>query len=310
MSTAHTAALVPQASQAGIWIHDPASTDPEVWQGLLNKVEARLYGLQRLAPVHSLESDWAAWLDAESQPEQIPAVDEVLGLGQLWRTVWGGAVFVCYPQQKARSTRLGFATFAQPSMCAHYFDAQRQFQLPAPPPTTSLSESSGLTFTAVTPVEPVQALQTAGATAPLRDTVAEAKFRSVFEQGAEEKFEDGMESEFSRELESLVKAYGAASKPILARLLEDASISPAVWAEALRCLGRLDDPASREARLWVLEKGLTSPFLIIRDGAALGLASMDDPSAIPYLQLAVDSERVPELRTDMEQVLSQLASHE
>jgi hypothetical protein len=146
----------------------------------------------------------------------------------------------------------------------------------------------------------------ASATAPARNIDAEGRFRTAFQRSAEERFEDGMESEFSKELELLVKAYGPSSKDILSRLLEDDSVSAKAWGEAMRWLGRFDDRASHEARLWVLEKGLTAHSAFVRDGAALGLASMDDPSAIPYLQRAIDSEKVGGLREDLQEVLSQL----
>lgn len=149
-------------------------------------------------------------------------------------------------------------------------------------------------------------VQSVNTTAPSRNQDAEKRFRTAFQRGREERFEDGMESDFSNELESLVRTYGPNSKQILARLLEDKSISGRVWGEAMRCLGRLDDSGSYGARLWVLEKGLSSDSELIRDGAALGLASMDDLNAIPYLERAVRSETFGSLRSDMQDVLSQL----
>jgi len=146
------------------------------------------------------------------------------------------------------------------------------------------------------------------ATARLDECVADKEFDAIFRRASEERFEDGMESQFSRDLEALVNAYGSSSKGVLSRLLNDESVPAGVWAEAMRCLGRVDSPSSREARLWLLEKGLTARSPLIRDGAALGLASMDDPSAIPYLQRAIASETLRGLRSDMQEVLSQLTS--
>jgi hypothetical protein len=154
--------------------------------------------------------------------------------------------------------------------------------------------------------EAFQAVSAVSATVPARNPSAEARFKAAFRKGREERFEDGMESDFSNELESLVRTYGPNSKQILARLLEDRSISDRVWGEAMRCLGRLEDPGSHGERLWVLEKGLSSDSEFIRDGAALGLASLDDLSAIPYLERAIESEALGALRSDMQEVLSQL----
>jgi hypothetical protein len=153
-------------------------------------------------------------------------------------------------------------------------------------------------------------VQSVNTTAPSRNQGAETRFKAAFQRGRQERFEDGMESNFSAELESLVRTYGPSSKEILAGLLEDNGVSAEVWGEAMRCLGRLDDPASQEARLWLLEKGLTSRSAFVRDSAALGLASMDHPSAIPYLQRAIEAEKIAELRADMNEVLAQLTSHE
>jgi len=308
MSTAPVGTTIPQVSSAGIWIHDPANTDPEAYRSLSSMVLPRLP-----TTAVSLQPGCAGRLGTESGRTPIHVVCDLLYLGQphLMLALTGG-LLVDYNLGKEGSTQtiLGFPS-AKPrfgKFCLQYFDPQ--FRLVAPPSTTSPFDSCGLTFTAVIPAETCQAVQADSATTPVRDEEAEAKFRSLFQRGSEQDFEDGMESEFSLELESLVKAYGPNSKPILTRLLEDASVSPYVWAEGLRCLGRLADAASHETRLWVLEKGLTSAIPIVRDGAALGLASMDDPSAIPYLQQAINSERIGELRKDMEQVLSQLVSQE
>jgi hypothetical protein len=163
-----------------------------------------------------------------------------------------------------------------------------------------IREDGRILFPITLPLEP------ACATAPARNPDAIARFRAAFNRARDERFEDGMESEFSNELESLMVTYGSTAKDILSLLLEDESVSERVWGEAMRSLGRFGDRPSREARLWVLEKGLTSSSAFVRDGAALGLASMDDPSAIPYLQRAISSEELEGLRADMQDVLLQL----
>ena len=149
-------------------------------------------------------------------------------------------------------------------------------------------------------------LQSENPTVLVTDEEAESRFESLFRSARESHFEDGMESQFSRYLTSLVQAYGPISKDILARLFEDRRISPEVLSEALRWLGRMEDQPTYGARLWLLEKGLTSPDASVRDGATLGLASMDDPRAIPYLERAIQAEKMTELRHDMEEVLGQL----
>lgn len=156
--------------------------------------------------------------------------------------------------------------------------------------------------------EGYRALGTLSATSLLMDRITEERFEAVFQRGARELFEDGIESEFIRELEQLVRAYGTQSQDILTRLFEDDNLSAEVRAEAMRWVGIAEMALPRESRLWLLEKGLTSTSAPVRDGAALGLASMNDANAIPYLERAASTETIDELRASMEQVLTQLKS--
>jgi HEAT repeat protein len=131
---------------------------------------------------------------------------------------------------------------------------------------------------------------------------------ALFGAAKEQNFEDGMESEFSKGLLELVKECGADTIEALAPLIIEEKVNPEVASEALRWLGQIEHPVSYRARLWLLERGLRCSSARVRDGAALGLAFLDDPHAIPYLQQAIQQEHVSELRADMEQVLAQLES--
>jgi hypothetical protein len=148
-------------------------------------------------------------------------------------------------------------------------------------------------------------------TAPTRDprnTEKTHQFRFAFQRAAKEHFEDGMSSDFTNELETLVRHTRNDTKAILLSLLEDETISSSVWAEAMRWLGRAGGLLSNSSRLSLLEKGLTSIHPAIRDGAILGLSSLDDPSAITRLERAAANEPIAQLRKDMEAVISQLKS--
>jgi hypothetical protein len=68
----------------------------------------------------------------------------------------------------------------------------------------------------------------------------------------------------------------------------------------------MEDLKSYEFRRWLLERSLTLPLGVVKDGAILGLASMDDKHAIPYLKEATENESSTEIKQDMEQVLEQL----
>jgi hypothetical protein len=138
------------------------------------------------------------------------------------------------------------------------------------------------------------------------DRLAEREFRFAFLRAVDERFEDGMESQFSRELDSLVRGFGAGSLDVLGVLLQDLSVSSVVRAEALRWVGRAEGAISHSARLLLLSTGLSSGSALVRDSAALGMAAMDDPAAIPLLEQAVELERNSELKADMRQVLEEL----
>lgn len=144
---------------------------------------------------------------------------------------------------------------------------------------------------------------------PERAPKIDTKVRHAFAAAVDEIFEDGMCSEFSTRLEALVIDYGDACIEAVAKLLIYEEARPEIASEALRCLGRIDHPSSYSQRLWLLEKCLLSPSGAVRDAAALGLASLDDPRALPYVRQAADRERIPLLRTFLQQVVDQLEEH-
>lgn len=123
-------------------------------------------------------------------------------------------------------------------------------------------------------------------------------------------FEDGMESECSRGLISLVGRYGSAAVRTLATLIINERLSVEFASMALKQLGHIQDDTTYYDRIWLLEKALLSRSPRIRDAALLGLASLDDPNALPYIERAIRVERIGELRNDMQQVVYQLKATE
>lgn len=134
----------------------------------------------------------------------------------------------------------------------------------------------------------------------------EARFEALFQRNSEEYFEDGIESDFSREIETLANTNRDSASAILTRLLEADSVKPDVWAEAMRWLGQTH-ALTRESRLLLLAKGLFSASPTIRDGAIVGLASLQDGGAIPYLKKALDKEPSDDLRTDVRTLIEWLS---
>jgi len=122
----------------------------------------------------------------------------------------------------------------------------------------------------------------------------------------EELFEDGVESDFSRELVSVIENHGNAAVKALSELILGEEVDAEVASETLRWLGQIEHPETYDFRLWSLEQSLYCSSARVRDGAALGLAFLDDPRAILFLRDAIQRELYPELREDMEQILEQL----
>jgi len=134
----------------------------------------------------------------------------------------------------------------------------------------------------------------------------EEKLDRLFRAAKDQIFEDGIESDFSKELILLVKKYGYFALGIITRLIVAEQVNPEVASEALRWIGHMDDPSSYRSRLLLLERSLYCQSPRVRDGAALGLASMDDPHAVSHLKRAIVRESYEELRKDLRQVLVQL----
>jgi len=124
------------------------------------------------------------------------------------------------------------------------------------------------------------------------------KIEALFRAYSNEDFEDGMESEFIRELAASLRIHGTKTVESIRRIILEQNVTPHVAFEALRWLGRVSHPESYRSRLFFLETCLASPSRLVRDGAALGLASMKDSHAIPYLREAVAREKIQDLQKD------------
>jgi hypothetical protein len=133
---------------------------------------------------------------------------------------------------------------------------------------------------------------------------------SIFAGAKEEIFEDGMESDFSRNLSDFIASFGHSAMEVIIPIILSEQTNTEVASEAFRILGRLNHKITYRDRLWLLERGLYSTSARVRDGAILGLAFLNDSLAIAPLKSAIERERIPELRKDMEQILAQLEGNE
>lgn len=144
---------------------------------------------------------------------------------------------------------------------------------------------------------------------PSREKVPESlveELRQIFFAAREEVFEDGMDSVFSRQLVDFMQNHGRPAIDILSDLLLLEQVNAEVAGEALRHVGYLEHPSTRLVRRRLLERCLYGSSARVRDGAILGLAGMDDPQSIPYVEQAVERESIAELQEDMQAVLEQL----
>jgi hypothetical protein len=133
-----------------------------------------------------------------------------------------------------------------------------------------------------------------------------SEIEKLFRQWHELRFEDGMENDLSRMLRRLLMAHPTLLMEALAAVIVTEKSSPRVAAEVLRHLGRFVHPPSQRDRLWLLGRALKLSSPMSRDGASLGLAHLNDPAAIPYLQKAIDAEPVESLKEDLRQILNGL----
>jgi len=135
-----------------------------------------------------------------------------------------------------------------------------------------------------------------------------SQIESIFWEAKRENFEDGMESKFSQNLFSFIRKYSQDAVESITSLIVYEKVNPEVAGEALRWIGRIEHPDSYGFRRWLLERSIILPSAHVRDGALLGIASMDDKHAIKYLKDAIDKEECNDLKEDMIQVLEQLES--
>jgi len=132
------------------------------------------------------------------------------------------------------------------------------------------------------------------------------QINEIFKNAKIENFEDGMDSEFSKKLVSLIKNYENNSIEILSDMIMNENVTVDIASEALRWIGRIKHEETHDARFDLLIKSLTHSSPFIRDGAIIGLDLMEDPKAVPYLIESIKNEKLTLIRKDMLQVLENL----
>lgn len=128
----------------------------------------------------------------------------------------------------------------------------------------------------------------------------------VLDRGRHESLEYGVESQLEQDLAALLHRFGSSAMEVIKQLITQARFDDTLIAATLYSLGRIDHSTSLSDRLRLLEWGLFSGSLNIRKGAVLGLANLDNPTAISSLQAALEHEGVVWLRRYFHQVIDQL----
>ena len=142
-------------------------------------------------------------------------------------------------------------------------------------------------------------------TAPKPDLYQEVQ--ALFRAGRRERFEGGPDSDFAQGLSRVVQQHGDAVLPALKIVLDEWVSYPGLVGEALRRLGQVNHAPSYERRRFLLVYVLLSDASsLIKAEAALGVASLNDPWAIPYVEAAVRREPVDRIRRVMQAILDQL----
>ncbi len=137
---------------------------------------------------------------------------------------------------------------------------------------------------------------------PLKDQIS-----SLFDEAKRERFESGYKSNFARQIEVVIDYHGEKAINIIANLILTDGVNPDVADEALRWIGQMTNHITQRSRRDLLERCLLqSKSIFVRDGAGLGLASMDDPDALPALEIAIGKEGNQELKEDLQSVYDQL----
>jgi hypothetical protein len=131
-----------------------------------------------------------------------------------------------------------------------------------------------------------------------------ARVTELVRKHRDEIFESGMDSALGRSSQRLFRqepnwVTAAISDLIVARTISEEGI-----CEMLRAIARIPnvEPRQRELMNWALQ----SPSAKLRDAAILGLAQMEDTRSLPMLERAIRTERLPELKRDMERLVALL----
>ena len=143
-------------------------------------------------------------------------------------------------------------------------------------------------------------------TEPKEQAFFEETLGRVFDEALDEEFENGMESQFSKNLISIVTQGENIAVEAIAHLLEARQPDIEVSVEALHLLGLIDHDPTRSSRLRVLMRYLQDENIRMRDSACVAIAAIDDRTAIPELLRVLETEPSEMLQETLREVIEQL----
>lgn len=133
------------------------------------------------------------------------------------------------------------------------------------------------------------------------------RLEKMLRESRRQQFEIGMESPISLGVEALLNAYGAVAVAVIEEHWIMLASYPDDFGEILIRLGESEHEPTREARRALIEKALAHPDAGIRDAATLGLDALSDPASEPALRKAAKTERVPPIKTMLEEMLRDIS---
>ena len=154
--------------------------------------------------------------------------------------------------------------------------------------------------------------RTASATADLisEELLLEGQLAARFEgfvfAAGSERLSDGMGSLFADRVRESVLEHGPVAVAAWERAVLKCRNRNETGEELMRQLGLLRDARSHSARLRVLVDALARPDATVRDAAGIGLSLLEDPSALPKLRAAYDSETEAWVRDGIALVIDEL----
>ncbi len=119
---------------------------------------------------------------------------------------------------------------------------------------------------------------------------------------------DDPETQFYEQLQAFIARYQKQAVDALNTSIMSQQNKSFGVSKLLEAMGAIDDAVTVSERFWVLQRGLLSSSRMIRYGAALGFASLQDSRALPVLEHAVARELNEEVRSVVQQVITFLES--